>query len=81
MKMEDSEISQYFNGRTVFVTGGTGFMGKVLVWKLLKSCPGVKNIYVLIRSKRGKSAMLRYQDVLKAPVRIYTYLRHIITVI
>ncbi|VVC39646.1 Male sterility, NAD-binding,NAD(P)-binding domain,Fatty acyl-CoA reductase, C-terminal [Cinara cedri] len=66
--MENSDISQYFNDRTIFITGGTGFMGKVLVWKLLKSCPGLKNIYVLIRSKRGKSAMLRYQEVLQAPL-------------
>lgn len=67
--MENSEIAQFFNGRSVFVTGSTGLMGKVLVWKLLKSCPGVKNIYVLIRTKRGKSALLRYQEIMKAPVR------------
>lgn len=69
LKMENSEIAQFFDGRSVFVTGSTGLMGKVLVWKLLKSCPGVKNIYVLIRTKRGKSALLRYQEIMKAPVR------------
>lgn len=68
--MEKSEIAQFFYGRSVFVTGCTGLMGKVLVWKLLQSCPGVKKIFVLIRSKRGKSALLRYQEIIKAPVRI-----------
>ncbi|XP_008183261.1 putative fatty acyl-CoA reductase CG5065 [Acyrthosiphon pisum] len=67
-KMEKSVISQFFNGRSVFVTGSTGLMGKVLVWKLLYSCPGIKNIFVLIRSKRGKSALLRYQEIINAPL-------------
>lgn len=29
-------ISATFDGMTVFITGGTGFMGKVLVEKLLR---------------------------------------------
>ncbi|CAH1715027.1 putative fatty acyl-CoA reductase CG5065 [Aphis gossypii] len=67
-KMEKSVISQFFNDRSIFVTGSTGLMGKVLVWKLLYSCPGIKKIFVLIRSKRGKSALLRYQEIIKAPL-------------
>lgn len=66
--MAKSEIARFFDDRSVFVSGGTGLMGKVLVWKLLNSCPGIKAIYVLIRSKRGKSALLRYQEIIKAPV-------------
>lgn len=68
--MVNSEISEFFDGRSVFITGGTGLMGKVLVWKLLKSCPGIKTIYVLIRPKRGKSESVRYQEIIKAPVSI-----------
>lgn len=76
--MEKSVISQFFNGRSVFVTGSTGLMGKVLVWKLLYSCPGIKNIFVLIRSKRGKSALLRYQEIIKAPVRMLSIIHRCI---
>ncbi|XP_050537409.1 putative fatty acyl-CoA reductase CG5065 [Daktulosphaira vitifoliae] len=65
---EKSEVAAFFAGRSVFVTGGTGLMGKVLVWKLLTGCPDIEKIYVLIRSKRGKSPYLRYQDVIKAPI-------------
>nr|CAI5831494.1 unnamed protein product [Callosobruchus analis] len=41
-------IPEYFNGKDIFLTGGTGFVGKVLIEKLLRSCPGVRNIYVLL---------------------------------
>lgn len=66
--MEKSDIAEFFGGRSVFVTGGTGLMGKVLIWKLLKSCPEIKTIYTLIRPKRDKSEIMRYQEIIKAPV-------------
>nr|CAD7567382.1 unnamed protein product [Timema californicum] len=43
-------------------------MGKVLVEKLLRSCPGIKNIYLLIRPKRGKDVSSRMSDLLQAPL-------------
>ena len=50
-KIVDSGIDNFYRGRSIFITGATGFMGKVLVEKLLRSCPGIKNIYVLMRPK------------------------------
>ncbi|KAL3225873.1 hypothetical protein MRX96_025347 [Rhipicephalus microplus] len=37
----------------VLITGGTGFVGKVLLEKLLRSCSGLKRVYILIRSQKG----------------------------
>jgi fatty acyl-CoA reductase len=34
------------------VTGATGFLGKVLLEKLLEACPDVGHIFVLVRPKR-----------------------------
>ncbi|XP_055697097.1 putative fatty acyl-CoA reductase CG5065 [Phlebotomus papatasi] len=61
-------IPQCYTDRSVFITGATGFVGKVLVEKLLRSCPGIKNIYVLIRPKRGQEVKARLNDLLGAPL-------------
>ncbi|XP_065562824.1 putative fatty acyl-CoA reductase CG5065 [Artemia franciscana] len=61
-----SEIVNFYRDRSVFVTGGTGFFGKILIEKLLRSCPGLKNVYVLIRPKAGQDPKNRLQDLLSA---------------
>lgn len=63
-----SSVSDFYSGKTVFITGGTGFMGKVLLEKLLRSCPGVAKIYLLIRPKKGQDARERLQQLLNSPV-------------
>ncbi|RZF49251.1 hypothetical protein LSTR_LSTR002872 [Laodelphax striatellus] len=65
---ENSEIADFYKERTVFITGATGFMGKVLVEKLLFSCPDLKRIYVLIRTKRGIPPALRIEEIFKIPL-------------
>ncbi|XP_069479710.1 fatty acyl-CoA reductase 1 isoform X7 [Ambystoma mexicanum] len=44
-------IPEFYEGKNVLITGATGFMGKVLLEKLLRSCPNVKAVYVLVRPK------------------------------
>ena len=43
-------------------------MGKVLVEKLLRSCPDVSHLYLLMRPRRGLDARHRLDDMLTAPV-------------
>jgi nucleoside-diphosphate-sugar epimerase len=52
----------------VLITGATGFMGKVLVEKLLRSCPGINKIYLLMRSKRGQDPRARLNELTTAKV-------------
>lgn len=65
---EGSQIAQFYAGKSVFVTGSTGFMGTVLLEKLLRSCPDVDKIYVLMRAKKGKSLEERLKAQFEGPV-------------
>jgi len=42
-------INRTLAGKAILITGSTGFVGKVLVEKILRSCPEVGKIYLLIR--------------------------------
>nr|XP_026483536.1 fatty acyl-CoA reductase 1-like [Vanessa tameamea] len=56
-------IRDYYKGKTLFITGGSGFMGKVLVEKLLYSCSDLDRIYLLLRNKKGVKAEDRLADI------------------
>lgn len=43
-------------------------MGKVLIEKLLRSCPDLRRIFVLIRGKKNKTPQERLNDLRKIPV-------------
>jgi long-chain acyl-CoA synthetase len=60
--MTTSTIQQYFTGKTVLVTGATGFLGKALVEKMLRSLPDVRRIYLLIRPKQRGARTLPADD-------------------
>uniref|UniRef100_A0A8C4WUK2 Fatty acyl-CoA reductase n=1 Tax=Eptatretus burgeri TaxID=7764 RepID=A0A8C4WUK2_EPTBU len=56
-------VTDFYAGKQVLLTGGTGFLGKVLLEKLLRSCPDVKTVYLLVRSKAGQKPLERVQDM------------------
>uniref|UniRef100_A0AAR5Q7C2 Fatty acyl-CoA reductase n=2 Tax=Dendroctonus ponderosae TaxID=77166 RepID=A0AAR5Q7C2_DENPD len=64
----DSDIASWYAGQSIFVTGATGFMGKVLVEKLLRCCPDVSTIYIVIRHKKGRNSSQRLEDFWNSPV-------------
>lgn len=73
MSSTDSEppnrVSGCFVDKNILISGGSGFMGKVLVEKLLRSCSGLNRIYLLIRTKKGKDAKERLtKDIFGNPV-------------
>lgn len=51
----------------------TGFVGKALIEKLLRSCPTLSKIYVLLRPKKGVSIEQRLKDQLDT--KLYERLR------
>lgn len=61
-------IAECYEGQHIFVTGGTGFLGKVMIEKFLRCMPGITQIYMLIRSKKGKDPKQRLDEILNSPL-------------
>lgn len=65
-----TKVQEFYKDKTIFMTGASGFMGKVLIEKLLYSCPDLRSIIILVRPKRGKSAAQRVAEFSSLPVSI-----------
>ncbi|XP_029156038.1 fatty acyl-CoA reductase 1-like [Nylanderia fulva] len=57
-------IPAFYAGRSILISGGTGFIGKALCEKLLRSCADVGEIFVLIRPKKGLNINERLKKML-----------------
>ncbi|CAH1406257.1 unnamed protein product [Nezara viridula] len=66
--MKNLTIKEYFEGQSIFITGNTGTMGKVLIEKLLRCCPGVARLYLLIRGKKNISSEERWKAITELPL-------------
>lgn len=64
----DSEILEFYKNSTVFITGATGFLGKLCMEKLLRSTE-LNKIFVLMRPKKGKEIQKRFDELFDEPVR------------
>lgn len=63
--MSATEIQKFYAGKTLFLTGGTGFVGLALLEKILRVLPDVEKVYMLMRPKKGKEIADRLQDIAK----------------
>ncbi|XP_031634319.1 fatty acyl-CoA reductase wat-like [Contarinia nasturtii] len=63
---DSTPMRDFYRGKVILLTGGTGFLGQIYVEKLLR-CE-VKMLYVLTRPKKGKSAMERLCDLYSGPL-------------
>ncbi|XP_059612936.1 fatty acyl-CoA reductase wat [Phlebotomus argentipes] len=70
---DDGDFEDFYRDSVIFITGGTGFLGKVLLEKLLRKFP-IKRIYLLIRNKNNLTAHQRlgglFQEELFAKLRV-----------
>lgn len=64
----NSDVSNFFSGKNIFITGATGFLGKILVEKLLRYCPNVEGLFLLVREKKGKDMYTRVEEYTNDPV-------------
>jgi nucleoside-diphosphate-sugar epimerase len=70
MTNSSSIIKETLKGKTILITGCTGFLGKVLLEKIIRSTSDVAKIYLLIRnSERFKSGQQRLeQEILSSSI-------------
>lgn len=68
--MACASIAEFYKNQSLFITGATGFMGKVLVEKLLRSCSGIEKAYLLLRPLPGKTVSDRLEDLIKNEVAL-----------
>uniref|UniRef100_A0A3Q7HXG0 Fatty acyl-CoA reductase n=1 Tax=Solanum lycopersicum TaxID=4081 RepID=A0A3Q7HXG0_SOLLC len=70
-------IIDFFEGKNIFVTGGTGFLAKALIEKILRTTPKINKIYLLIRAKDKEAAFHRLKfeimesELFKCPEEIH----------
>lgn len=63
-----SHVEEFYRGKNLFITGGTGFLGIAIIEKLLRSCPDIAGIYLLMRPKKGKEIQDRLDELTKNKV-------------
>lgn len=62
MDPQKSEVREFYRGKTVLISGATGFVGKILLEKILRSCPEIKRVYLMIRPRPNMTLMQRVQE-------------------
>jgi len=64
-----TDVGQAFRENEILLTGGNGFLGKVILAMLLDHYPDLKHLHVLLRPGRNLSALKRFEaEVMESPV-------------
>ena len=59
------DIVDFYKGKTIFITGATGFVAKVVLEKIMRCAPEFKRIYLMVRPKKGLSLESRLEEIFK----------------
>ena len=63
-------IAEFYQHKDIFITGATGFLGKCLLEKLLRSVPDIGKIMILMRPKKGKTVKERLDSIIASKVSL-----------
>ena len=48
-------IKDFYKDKVIVLTGTTGFVGKVMLEKFLRSLPNFKKLYIMVRQKKNRT--------------------------
>ena len=63
-----NSIEAFYDSTAILVTGATGFVGKGILEKLMRVCPSIPAIYILIRPKKDQTIKQRLKKLIDDPV-------------
>ena len=63
-----ASIPEIYSGKKLFITGATGFIGKIMSEKLLRDCKEIAENFILVRTKKGVDAEARKEELLSCIV-------------
>ena len=69
-------VKEFYRGKNILITGCTGFLGKIMLEKLLRTCTDVGKIFVMVRPKRKIDSMQRVKDQIISS-QAFMHLRHL----
>jgi alcohol-forming fatty acyl-CoA reductase len=47
-------VQSYYKDKNILITGCTGFLAKIVLEKIIRSCSDFGKIYVMMRTKKTK---------------------------
>jgi len=66
---QNVSIRAALSGQSLLLTGATGFLGKIILEKILRSVPSIGEVFVLVRPRKGSSASERmHAEIIHSPV-------------
>ncbi|VAI25492.1 unnamed protein product [Triticum turgidum subsp. durum] len=73
--LSEEKIIGYFKNKSILITGSTGFLGKILVEKILRVQPDVKKIYLPVRAVDAAAAKDRVETEVVVGKELFGLLR------
>ncbi|XP_015921824.1 fatty acyl-CoA reductase 1 [Parasteatoda tepidariorum] len=61
-------VPDFYNGKSIFITGAAGYLGVIILETLLRACPGICSIYILLREKKGIQPECRKDAIFKRKI-------------
>lgn len=63
LPLPDKSVHKFYQGKCVLITGASGFVGKVILEKLLREFSDIQTCYLLLRSKQGIDPRRRVEEL------------------